>query len=152
MRTNKNRRAALFSSLALLVGVAACSSSDPIEPADLVLRGGTVVTVDAALPRAEAIAIRGFKIVAVGSDREIDAYVGPKTDRIELEGRLAIPGFIDGHAHYLALGEAKMILDLMRATTWGEIVEQVAAAARKAVPGEWILGSGWHPSQAGRNA
>ncbi|MBW2579124.1 MAG: amidohydrolase family protein, partial [Deltaproteobacteria bacterium] len=144
MRTHKNRRAALFSSLALLVGVAACRSSDPIDPADLVLRGGTVVTVDDALPRAEAIAIRGFEIVAVGSDREIDAYVGPETNRVELQGRLAIPGFIDGHAHYLSLGEAKMILDLMRAATWSEIVEQVTAAVRQAEPGEWILGSGWH--------
>jgi predicted amidohydrolase YtcJ len=144
MRSNNNGCAALISSLAVLVGVAACSSSDPIEPADLILRGGTVVTVDDALPRAEAIAIRGFEIVAVGSDREIDAYVGPETNRVELEGRLAIPGFIDGHAHYLSLGEAKMILDLMRAATWGEIVEQVAAAVRQAEPGEWILGSGWH--------
>jgi len=144
MRSNNNRCAALFSSLALFVGFAACSSLDPIAPADLVLRGGTVVTVDDALPRAEAIAIRGFEIVAVGSDREIDAYVGPETNRVELEGRLAIPGFIDGHAHYLSLGEAKMILDLMRAATWDEIVEQVAAAVRQAEPGEWILGSGWH--------
>jgi predicted amidohydrolase YtcJ len=103
-----------------------------------------VVTVDDARPRAEAIAIRGFEIVAVGSDREIDAYVGPETRLVELEGRLAIPGFIDGHAHYLDLGQAKMILDLTRAATWREIVEQVDAAARQAAPGDWVLGSGWH--------
>jgi len=144
MRFDKNRRAALFSGLAVLVGIAACSSPESVEPADLVLRGGIVVTVDDALPRAEAIAIRGFEIAAVGSDREIDAYVGPGTTLVELEGRLAIPGFIDGHAHYLDLGGAKMILDLTRAATWGEIVEQVGAAARQAEPGEWILGSGWH--------
>jgi len=144
MRCHKNRRAALFSSLALLIGFAACSSSVSVEPANLVLRGGTVVTVDDARPRAEAIAIRGFEIVAVGSDREIDAYVGPETRLVELEGRLAIPGFIDGHAHYLDLGQAKMILDLTRAATWREIVEQVDAAARQAAPGDWVLGSGWH--------
>jgi len=144
MHRQQIRRAALVSSLALLVGVAACDPSEPVAPADLVLRGGNVVTVDAARPHAEAIAVRGFEIVAVGSDREIDAYVGPGTRLIELEGRLAIPGFIDGHAHYLDLGQAKMILDLTRAATWSEIVEQVAAAARQAEPGEWILGSGWH--------
>lgn len=144
MFSNQNRRTALFSCLTLLVGFAACTIPDRIEHADLVLRGGNVVTVDPATPRAEAIAIRGFEIVAVGSDREIDAYIGPETNLVELEGRLAIPGFIDGHAHYLSLGEAKMILDLTRAATWAEIIEQVGAAARQAEPGDWIFGSGWH--------
>jgi predicted amidohydrolase YtcJ len=149
MRSHENRRTVFSSSFALLIGFAACNSSVPIEPANLVLRGGTVVTVDEELPRAEAIAIRGFEIVAVGSDREIDAYIGPETNLVELGGRLAIPGFIDGHAHYLAahylaLGQAKPILDLTRAATWREIVEQVGAATQQAAPGEWILGSGWH--------
>jgi len=144
MFSNENRRTALFSCLTLLVGFAACTIPDSVEHADLVLRGGTVVTVDPAAPRAEAIAIRGFEIVAVGSDREIDAYIGPETNLVELEGRLAIPGFIDGHAHYLSLGQAKMILDLTQATTWAEIIEQVGAAARQAEPGDWIFGSGWH--------
>jgi predicted amidohydrolase YtcJ len=108
------------------------------------LRGGTVVTVDTALPHAEAIAIRGFEIAAVGSDREIAAYIGPATRVIELAGRLAIPGFIDGHVHYLDLGQSKLILDLTHATTWQQIVDQVGAAAEQAKPGAWILGSGWH--------
>ena len=144
MPSNAKRHTTLFLCLALLVGFSACSTPDAMEHADLVLHGGTVVTVDPATPRAEAIAIRGFEIVAVGSDREIDAYIGPETNLVELEGRLAIPGFIDGHAHYLSLGQAKMILDLTQAATWAEIVEQVAAAARQAEPGDWIFGSGWH--------
>jgi predicted amidohydrolase YtcJ len=144
MSIDNIRRAVLFSSVVLLTGIAACSSPISVEPADLVLVGGTVVTVDAELPRAEAVAIRDFEIVAVGSDSEINAYIGPETKRVELEGRLAIPGFIDGHAHYLSLGEAKMILDLTRAATWDEIVDLVGAAAGQAEPGEWILGSGWH--------
>jgi len=144
MHSNPSHRAILLALLALIFGFSACSTPGSVEPADLVLRGGSVITVDAARPRAEAIAIRGFEIVAVGSDREIAAYVGPETQTIELEGRLAIPGFIDGHAHYLSLGEAKLILDLTRAATWSEIVEQVAAAAQQAKPGEWIRGSGWH--------
>ena len=144
MRSCANRRVAVLAALALPVAAAACSPTESVEPADLVLRGGNVVTVDDALPSAEAIAIRGFEIVAVGSDREIDRYVGPETERIELEGRLAIPGFIDGHAHFLDLGQAKMILDLTRAATWQQIVDQVGAAAEQAKPGDWILGSGWH--------
>ena len=144
MPPDGSRRTPLFAGLAFLIGFAACSSSESVEPADLVLRGGIVVSVDDALPRAEAIAIRGFEIVAVDSDREINGYIGPATEVVELDGRLAIPGFIEGHAHYLSLGQAKMILDLTRAATWREIVEQVDAAARQAEPGEWILGSGWH--------
>jgi predicted amidohydrolase YtcJ len=144
MLSDDIRCTALFLGLAVLVGISSCSSPKLVEPASLVLRGGTVISVDDALPRAEAIAIRGFEIAAVGSNREIDAHIGPATEVIELDGRLAIPGFIDGHAHYLDLGEAKMILDLTRAATWQQIVDQVAAAAERAEPGEWILGSGWH--------
>jgi len=129
---------------ALLVALSACGPSESVDPADLVLRGGNVVTVDDAQPHAEAIAIRGYQIAAVGSDREIAAYVGPQTKVIELAGRLAIPGLIDGHVHFLQLGQSKMILDLTHATTWQQIVDQVGAAAAKAKPGAWILGSGWH--------
>jgi predicted amidohydrolase YtcJ len=103
-----------------------------------------VVTVDDALPEAEAIAVEGYKIVAVGSDREIGAYVGPDTEIIDLEGRLAIPGFIEGHAHFMSIGWAKMILDLTGAATWEEIVELVGQEAREAEPGDWIFGWGWH--------
>src|SRR5262245_56005992 len=93
--------AAPFPCLALALAISACAPADPVEPADLVLRNGRVVTVDAALPEAEAIAIEGYRIAAVGSNREIEARIGPQTRVIELEGRLAIPGFIEeiGRAH-----------------------------------------------------
>ncbi len=134
MLSDDIRCTALFLGLAVLVGISSCSSPKLVEPASLVLRGGTVISVDDALPRAEAIAIRGFEIAAVGSNREIDAHIGPATEVIELDGRLAIPGFIDGHAHYLDLGEAKMILDLTRAAaTWSTICCQVAARVRSRI-------------------
>jgi predicted amidohydrolase YtcJ len=136
--------------LAVLLGLASCAPPHPVPPADLVLRGGVVVTVDDAAPRAESIAIAGHRIVAVGSDLEIDAYVGPDTETIELAGRLAIPGFIEGHAHYMSLGRAKMILDLTQARTWDEIIELVGEAARTAEPGDWIFGSGWHQEKWAR--
>ncbi len=115
-----------------------------VEPADLVLRGGKIVTVDDAVPEGEAIAISGYKIVAVGSDQEIARHVGEATRVIDLEGRLAIPGFIEGHGHFTGLGRAKMILDLTKARTWDEIVTLVGDAASTASPGEWIEGRGWH--------
>ena len=120
------------------------SCEPAVEAADLVLTGGKVVTVDEAHPEAEAIAVRGDRIVAVGSSAEIDAYVGASTTVIDLEGRLATPGLIEGHGHFLGLGQAKMILDLTTATTWQDIVDMVAEAAEEALPGEWITGRGWH--------
>jgi predicted amidohydrolase YtcJ len=122
----------------------ACAPSKPIEPADLVLRGGRVLTLDDALPEAEAVAIDGYRIAAVGSKREIDAHVGPATRVIELDGRLVVPGFVEGHGHYMDLGRSKTILDLRSAASFREIVERVGEAARRARPGDWILGSGWH--------
>ncbi len=116
----------------------------PLEPADLVLRGGKVVSVDPAYGTVQAIAVDGYRIEAVGTDAAMDAYIGPETRVIELNGRLALPGFIEGHGHFLALGRAREILDFTAASGWAEIVGQVADAARTAEPGAWIFGRGWH--------
>jgi predicted amidohydrolase YtcJ len=128
-------------SLALAVSLTACSSSDT---ATLVLRGGRVVTLDETVPEGTAVAVRGDRLLLVGSDEEIDQLVGPETEVIDLEGRLAIPGFIEGHAHFMGIGNARMILDLTTARTWDDIVSQVADAVEEAEPGEWITGRGWH--------
>ncbi len=112
--------------------------------ADVVLRGGKVVSVDPDIGEAQALAVRGHEIAAVGTDAEIDALVGPDTRVIELDGRTAIPGFIEGHGHYMSLGRAQQILDLNDVANYGEIVEMVAAAVEEAGPGEWVFGRGWH--------
>ena len=112
--------------------------------ADLVLRGGKVVTVDPALGTVQAIAVSGYRIAAVGNDAAIAARIGPHTEVIELRGRLALPGFIEGHGHFLALGRAQQILDLAGAASWEAIVEQVALAVDGAEAGDWIFGRGWH--------
>jgi len=115
-----------------------------VKPADLVLKNGKIVTVDEKKPQARALAVSGDTIVAVGSDAEITPYISESTKVIDLEGKLAIPGFIDGHGHFLSLGLSKLRLELGAANNWDEIVEMVRAAAAKARPGEWILGRGWH--------
>ncbi len=115
-----------------------------VAPADLVLRGGTVATVDPELGNAEAIAVNGYLITAVGSNDDIAAYIGPETEVIELNGRFAMPGFIEGHGHYMGLGRSKQILDLRNVQNWAEVVSMVAGAVDKAQPGEWIFGRGWH--------
>jgi len=115
-----------------------------VPPADLVLRGGKIVTIDAEKPEAQALAARDGEIVAVGSDEEIAAYVGEATEVVDLAGRLAIPGFVEAHAHFVGLGDSKMQLELRSAESWEEIVAQVAEAAAAAEPGTWIRGRGWH--------
>jgi len=133
----------LFALLAVVLPVvSSCAPAAP--PADLVLRNGKVVTMDPAHPEAQAIAMAGDSIVAVGTDAEIQRYVGSATKVIDLQGHLAIPGFNESHGHFTGLGQALTELDLMHAHTWQDIVDMVAAAAKKAKPGQWILGRGWH--------
>ncbi|HEX5227867.1 MAG TPA: amidohydrolase, partial [Bryobacteraceae bacterium] len=117
------------------------------QAADLVLRNGNIVTVEQDAPRAQALAARGGRIVAIGSDKSVAASIGPNTRVIDLHGRLATPGFIEGHGHLTELGASKMMLDLRGAKNWDQIVAMVADAARKAKPGGWILGSGFHQAK-----
>ena len=125
------------------------AATPAVAPADLVLRGGKVATVDPALGNAEAIAVNGYQVTAVGGNEEIAAYIGPDTEVIELNGRFAMPGFIEGHGHYMSLGRARQILDLTKVNNWGEIVTMVAGAVDKSQPGEWIFGRGWHQDKWG---
>ena len=126
------------------VAVAASCATPPVEHADLVLRNGTIVTVDDLIPEVDALAVRGDRIVAVGRAAELDRYIGDETQVIDLDGRLAIPGFIEGHGHFLGIGDATLQLDLRGATSWAEVVALVEDAAARARPGELIRGRGWH--------
>jgi predicted amidohydrolase YtcJ len=100
--------------------------------------------MEASQPAVQALAIRGDRIVALGTDDEIQKYTGPATSVIELAGQTAIPGFIEGHGHFLGVGQARMVIDLMDVTSFEEIVAKVGDAAKTAKPGEWIQGRGWH--------
>ena len=117
------------------------------QPADLVLRNGKIVTMNASAPVAQALAVRGDKVSALGSDRDSRQWIGPQTKVIDLHGMLAIPGFIEGHGHFTGVGEFRLGLDLREARTWDDIVAQVARAAKQAKPGDWIVGRGWHQSK-----
>ena len=112
--------------------------------ADLVLLHGNIVTEEKAVPKAQALAVKDGRILALGRDQDIQAYVGKGTEVLDLKGMTAVPGFIEGHGHFLELGETLMQLDLTKAKDWDEIVALVAAAVKKAKPGAWILGRGWH--------
>jgi predicted amidohydrolase YtcJ len=116
----------------------------PAEPADLVLVNGKVVTLESAQGEAQAIAIRGDRILATGSTADMKRHAGPNTDVIDLQGQLVIPGFIEGHGHFMGVGRAEMQLKLMNTESWEDIVRMVAEAAKTAKPGQWITGRGWH--------
>jgi predicted amidohydrolase YtcJ len=127
-----------------IVTVTSGCRPEPEIPADLVLLDGKGVTVDDNVPDGEAIALKGDTILAVGSNREIRAFVGAETEVIDLDGQLAIPGFIDSHVHFTGIGQAKMQLNLMDVANWEEIVSMVEAVVGDASSGELIRGRGWH--------
>jgi hypothetical protein len=129
--------------IVFLLGLAnGCATK--VEPADLVVTNGKIVTMDTVLPQAEALAVRGGKIVEVGKAKTIGRYVGPATEVIDLGGQLAVPGLIDSHLHFQGIGQAKLSLDLTKVKSWEEIVAMVAQAVKTAKPGDWITGRGWH--------
>lgn len=112
--------------------------------ADLLLTGGKIITLNEGEGNQEALAIVDGKILAVGSVKEMEGHRGPNTKVIPLDGRTVVPGFIEGHAHFVGIGESAQSLDLSKAQNWEAVVALVEAAAKKAKPGAWIVGRGWH--------
>lgn len=135
-------------SAAALVLAAAAGHAKAPPPADTVLRGGTILTVDAKDRVVQAMAIRGGRIVMLGSDRAIRAFIGKRTKVIELAGRTATPGMIDAHAHALGGGIDEVAnLQLGEASSVADFLARVKARAAELPPGAWITGSGWNESR-----
>jgi predicted amidohydrolase YtcJ len=107
--------------------------------ADLVLRNGKVITVDAAFTIAQAVAIAGERIVAVGPDAAMAAQTGPATRVIDLNGRSVIPGITDGHAHMDREALREVFPSLGRVRSIRDIQDRIAELARAKQPGEWIV-------------
>ena len=126
----------------LLACTAACSSPDA-PSASLVVTGARVWTGDPDLPWAEAVAVSGEEIVAVGSAEDIASFIGDATEVIESNGGMLVPGFIDAHVHFLAGGSTLASVQLRDAQTPEEFVQRVGAFAETAEPGEWITGGTW---------
>jgi predicted amidohydrolase YtcJ len=131
--------------IAIVLSILGITRVPAQAPADLILTNGTIVTVDERFTIAQAVAIRGDRFIAVGSDQAIGTLAGPSTRRIDLRGKAVIPGLIDNHMHLLRAG-----------TTWqyevrwdgiasrAEALERLRARAKTVAAGEWIytLG-GW---------
>lgn len=136
--------ALLLFAIASLGGCGRPGPQETAPVADLLLVNADVVTVDAALPRAEAVAIRDDRILAVGTTEAMSKHRGESTEVIDLLGKVVVPGFIEGHGHYTSFGGSLMILDFRHAKSFAEIVSTVARAAAETPAGEWIVGRGWH--------
>ena len=129
---------------ALVVVAARTPQAQIAQPASLVLTNGRIVTVEASPAEAEAIAVQGDRILAIGSAADMKRHIGPGTEVIDLKGQLAIPGFVESHGHFTGVGQAQLNLNLMKTTSWPQIVSMVEQAAKNAKPGQWIYGRGWH--------
>ena len=112
-------------------------------PADLVLTGGAVYTVDAARPWAQAVAVKDGRIVAVGTDGSVADLIGPKTEVHDLDGRMLLPGFQDAHVHPPSGGLEMLECNLNEAYTREGYERIVADYAREHPDVEWIRGGGW---------
>ncbi|WP_456439448.1 amidohydrolase [Caldithrix abyssi] len=128
--------------LMLTLGLITACQKGP--EADLILLNGRIVTLDSHNTIAQALAVKGDRILAVGKTADIEKMKGETTRVIDLKGALVTPGLIEGHAHFLGLGEALLRLDLTHTRSWQDIVDSVAHRAAQAKAGEWIIGRGWH--------
>ncbi len=118
--------------------------SEQKEVADLILINGQVATMDEKNPSAEAVAIKGDRLLKIGSNQAIQSLANTNTKTIDLKGNFVMPGIIEGHGHFSNLGNGLMNLNFLRSKNWDDIVAQVAERAKTAKPGEWITGRGWH--------
>jgi hypothetical protein len=134
------RKLAVYFSI-LMTGVYA--SAQPKPSATLIITNAAVYTVDKQHPRAEAVAVIGDRIVAVGSRAEIDLWRGPETKVIDAGRKLVLPGFNDAHVHFIQGGAQLDQVQLTDAASPEEFAKRIAAQSKKTPKGEWILGGRW---------
>lgn len=137
-----------ISRILVLLLLSSLTSSVPASapPADIVVRNARVWTADALHPWAEAIAIQGNRIVAVGSNEEIDRRSGAGTEVIDAKGKLAVPGFNDAHTHFLSGALGLSEVDLTGVRSLKEAQERVVQFAKAHPDVPWITGAGWEYS------
>lgn len=127
--------------LVFLSALLSLSASGQQAQADLILLNGKVFTADSAKPSAEAVAIRGERIIAVGTSAEIAELAGTKTRRIDLHGRVVTPGFNDAHIHLVGVDPQGFNLQFRTMDpTWEETSTAIEAAAKRVPAGTWIFG------------
>lgn len=129
-----------ISTIFLFIGIVFIKAQN----ADKILFNAVVYTVNPNQPYAEAVVVKGDKIIFVGSNDTAKKMADDKTELIDCEGQFLMPGLIEGHGHIHGMGASLINLNLMKAKNWEEIVAMVGAVAKKSKPGDWIIGRGWH--------
>src|SRR5213082_581876 len=127
----------------LVIMAALNANAQPKPSATLIVTNAAVYTVDKQQPKAEAVAVIGDRIVAVGSRADIDLWRGPQTKVIDAGVKLLLPGFNDAHVHFIQGGAQLVQVDLVDAATPEEFAKRIAAQVKKTPKGEWILGGRW---------
>jgi predicted amidohydrolase YtcJ len=114
-----------------------------VASADLVFKNGNVYTANDKAPQAQAIAIKGDRIVFVGANADVQRFVGPNTRVVDLQGKTVLPGFTDSHQHLSGVGQREMTLNLEGTSSLEDFLAKVKARVDQARPGDWITGRGW---------
>jgi len=141
LRLSSKSCLSLLAAVSFLYAMAASGQTQ--TPADLVITNARIYTVNSKQPWAEAIAIRGDKIVVVGSAKDVEAFRGPGTKKIDGKGHLVLPGFTDCHIHFIDGSLGLLRVDLNGAGSVAEIQKRVKAYADSHPKEPWILGMGW---------
>ena len=141
------RATQLAATLAIALHALPALAQTASQPADLIVTGARIHTVDPARPMVQAIAVRGGRVVFAGSAAEAQVMRGASTRVMDLPGRTIVPGFVDAHVHLSGLGQALRTVDLTGTRSYEEVIARVAARARETRAGEWITGRGWNQNQ-----
>ena len=128
---------------AIILAFALSAAAQTKPAADLIIRNARIWTVDPALPEAQAVAVLGDRIVAVGSDEQVDTWRGPHTPVVDAVGHRLLPGFNDAHVHFTDGGFQLDSVQLNDATSPRELARRLAERAAKMPRGEWLLGGDW---------
>ena len=138
----------VLGALVAMMGASIVLGAQQATP-DLILSNGKIITVDDRFSIAQAVAVRGDRIVAVGTDQEITQLAGPNTRRLDLQGRAVVPGLIDNHAHYQGEGAYwQLELRLDGVESRQDALEMIRARASAVVSDEWVFTlGGWSPDQ-----
>src|SRR5262245_2498358 len=127
----------------LIVTSAPALSAQTSREADLIVRNARIWTGDSAQPRAQAVAVRGERLLAVGTNAQIDAHRSARTRVIDAGGRFMTPGFIDDHTHFAQAGALLIGANLLDVSTPGPFATRIKAAAQRMSPGAWLTGGDW---------
>ncbi|MEH6772251.1 amidohydrolase [Maribacter arcticus] len=137
----------IFWSLAMILLMITACSGPKKEAATLLIYGGPIYTVDSVQTIVEAVVTKDSIILFAGNLEEAEKYKNEQTQVIDLGGKTMTPGLIEGHGHFMGLGNSELEIDLLNTTSYQEIIDIVAEAVKKVEPGEWIIGGGWHQSK-----